>query len=291
MILNKIEKTHLSESESVIMRYILTLGEDVANKTTQDIAKATFTSAPLCVRIAKKLGYEGWNDFKKAFVEELQYMYATKDVDASIPFVVNDDLMTIANSILRLEEETISDTKALLSHDDLAKAVSLLRKAEVIDIYSKSSYVYLAQGFMQTLYSIHKMVNVDANIGNPILQAAMGDETHVAIVISYSGETPITLNAAFKAQSKGTPIIAITSISQSTLSKMADVSLRISSQEMLNTNIGQFASSQSIACILDILYAAIFSFDYDKNLERKIDVGKEVDDGYSEYEYISKVDD
>jgi DNA-binding MurR/RpiR family transcriptional regulator len=291
MILNKIEKTHLSESESVIMRYILTLGEDVANKTTQDIAKATFTSAPLCVRIAKKLGYEGWNDFKKAFVEELQYMYATKDVDASIPFVVNDDLMTIANSILRLEEETISDTKALLSHDDLAKAVSLLRKAEVIDIYSKSSYVYLAQGFMQKLYSIHKMVNVDANIGNPILQAAMGDETHVAIVISYSGETPITLNAAFKAQSKGTPIIAITSISQSTLSKMADVSLRISSQEMLNTNIGQFASSQSIACILDILYAAIFSFDYDKNLERKIDIGKEVDDGYSEYEYISKVDD
>ncbi|MDD5878498.1 MAG: MurR/RpiR family transcriptional regulator, partial [Clostridiales bacterium] len=68
MILNKIEKTHFSESEATIMRYILRSGEKIADMTTKDIAEATFTSAPFCIRIAKKLGYEGWNDFKKAFL-------------------------------------------------------------------------------------------------------------------------------------------------------------------------------------------------------------------------------
>ncbi len=151
MILNKIEKTHFSESEANIMRYILRSGEKIADMTTKDIAEATFTSAPLCIRIAKKLGYEGWNDFKKAFLKELEYMYSTRDVDASIPFVVSDDTSTIANNMFKLHEDTVKDTKALLTHDDLAKAVSLLRKAEVIDIYTKSTYLYLAQGFMQKM--------------------------------------------------------------------------------------------------------------------------------------------
>lgn len=287
MIINKIEKTHFSESEATIMRYILRSGEAVADMTTQDIAKATFTSAPLCIRIAKKLGYDGWNDFKKAFVKELEYMYATKDVDASIPFVVSDDLTTISNHILKLHEDTVKDTKSLLTHDDLAKAVSLLRKAEEVDVYAKDSYVYLAQGFMQKMNSIKKRVNIANLTGSMLMQAAMSDEAHVAIVVSYSGETPLVLNAAYMAQSKKTPIIAITSISQSTLSKMADVSLRMSSREMLNNKIGEFASSETIACIFDILYAAVFSFDYDKNLIYKLDVAKQVDDGYSEYEPIN----
>lgn len=269
------------------MRYILSSGEAVADMTTQDIAKATFTSAPLCIRIAKKLGYDGWNDFKKAFVKELEYMYATKDVDASIPFVVSDDLTTISNHILKLHEDTVKDTKSLLTHDDLAKAVSLLRKAQEVDVYSKDSYVYLAQGFMQKMNSIKKRVNIANLSGSMLMQAAMSDETHVAILVSYSGETPLVLNAAYMAKSKKTPIIAITSISQSTLSKMADVSLRMSSREMLNNKIGEFASSETIACIFDILYAAVFSFDYDRNLTYKLDIAKEVDDGYSEYEPIN----
>lgn len=121
MIINKIEKTHFSESEAIIMRYILRQGEKVADLTTKDIAEATYTSAPLCIRIAKKLGYDGWNDFKKAFVKELEYMYTTRDVDASIPFVVSDDLSTISNNIFKLHEDTVNDTKQLLTHDDLSK--------------------------------------------------------------------------------------------------------------------------------------------------------------------------
>ena len=287
MIINKIEKTHFSESEAIIMRYILRQGEKVADLTTKDIAEATYTSAPLCIRIAKKLGYDGWNDFKKAFVKELEYMYTTRDVDASIPFVVSDDLSTISNNIFKLHEDTVNDTKQLLTHDDLSKAVSLLRKAKVIDIYTKNTYTYLAEGFMQKMFTIKKRVNVANLSGSPMMQAAMSDEDHVAIVVSYSGETPLPLNAAYMAKKNGTPIIAITSISQSTLSKIADVSLRMSSREMLNAKIGEFASSESISCIFDILYSAVFSFDYDQNLEYKLEIAELVDDGYSEYEPIN----
>lgn len=288
MILHRIEETHFSQSEAIILDYILQQGEAIENQTVAQIAKATFTSAPLLVRIAHKLGFEGWSEFKKAFLEEMHYMYASQDIDASIPFLVSDDFSTIAENILTLHEETIQDTRKLLKHDDLMQALSLIRKAEEIDMYAKSSRMLLAESFMQKMFTINCKVNVSQISGDDMLQAAMSDDTHCAIVISYSGETENILKVVRKLKEKKTSIIAITSISDSTLSQLADVSLRISSREMLNTKIGDFASNESIICLLDILYACIFSFDYDHHLDYKISIAKEIEDGHSEYEYINE---
>lgn len=99
MIIHQIEQTHFSDSEALIIQFILNRGMDIKNMTTKEIAEATFTSPSLLVRIAKKMGYAGWNQFKKAFLEELEYMYASQDIDASIPFLISDDISVISNNI------------------------------------------------------------------------------------------------------------------------------------------------------------------------------------------------
>ena len=99
LIIHKIEKTHFSTSESVIIDYILKKGDKIKNMSIQEIANATYTSPPLLIRIAKKLGYKGWNDFKEAYLEELKYLYQNDEVDASIPFVINDNFITIEHNI------------------------------------------------------------------------------------------------------------------------------------------------------------------------------------------------
>lgn len=95
LIIHKLEHTHFSSSEAIIIDYILEQGLKIKNMSANSIAKATFTSAPLLVRIAKKLGYSGWNAFKEDFIAELEYLFKEQKVDASIPFVVSDDIMTI----------------------------------------------------------------------------------------------------------------------------------------------------------------------------------------------------
>lgn len=256
--------------------------------TTKEIAEATFTSPSLLVRIAKKMGYAGWNQFKKAFLEELEYMYASQDIDASIPFLISDDISVISNNIFKLHEETIEDTKHLMKHDDLMNALKLLRDAKYIDIYTRPNKQHLAQSFAQKMYSIQKRVDTVMISGNDLMQASMSGPDHCAIIISYSGETTHILHLAKKLKSKHTPIIAITSISKSTLVNLSDVSLRISSREMLNTKIGDFASTESTTCILDILYSCYFSLNYKENLNYKLSIAGEIDDQYSEYEYIDE---
>lgn len=288
LIIHKIEKTHFSPSETIIIDYILKQGENIKNMTVSHIAKETYTSGPMLIRIAKKLGYSGWNELKDAYLKELQYLYASEDIDASIPFVVNDDFMKIASHISQLEIETINDTMSLLTHDNLYAAMRLLRNASVIDIYGVSGAVLLAEGFAEKMFYIHKSVNICRLTGDAKIQATLSNQSHLAILISYSGETPFILEVARILKKKKTPIIAMTSIGDNDLSKLSDVCLHMSSREMLHTKIGEFASTQSIKCLLDILYGCIFSLDYQNNLDKRIAIAKEIDDKTSGYEYIDE---
>ena len=106
LIVNQIENTHFSKTEREIVDYIIDQGMNIEKMSANEIARNTFTSAPLLVRIAKKLGYSGFNEFKSAYLKELAYMLEETDVDASIPFLLSDDLMTISKNIALLEKET-----------------------------------------------------------------------------------------------------------------------------------------------------------------------------------------
>lgn len=287
-IFHKIEATHFSPSEEEVIKYILDKKEDIEDESTIEIARNTYTSAPILVRLAKKLGFNGWNDFKKAYLKELLYLNEESEVDASIPFVVTDNYMTIANNIASLEISSIKDTLQLLSHDNLYEAMRYLRDANTIDVFGVSSNMIMANDFAQKMIYDKKRVNVCRTTGSEMLQAATTDSTHCAILISYSGETKYILNAAKALKKRNVKIIGITSIGDNTLSKMADVTLRISSKEMIQTKIGDFSSTQSVKLILDILYSCIFSLDYKNNLEYKIKIAKEVDDRYSGFEYIDE---
>ena len=280
----------LIDSNSTIIENYNNLkeGKNIEYMSISMIANATFTSAPLLVRIAKKLGFVGWSEFKDAYVKELDYLYHSNDVDASIPFVVTDDYMKISFNIAQLEIETIQDTLSLIKHDDLYQAMRYIRNATYLDLYAISNNVVLAEEFAEKMFFINKTVNISRYTGDAKLQASMSTNKHVAILISYSGETPFMIDVAKILKKKNTPIIAITSIGDNSLSLISDVALRMSSREMLHTKIGAFATSQSVKTILDILYACIFSLDYQKNLENKILLAREADDRHSGFEFINE---
>ena len=155
LIVNQIENTHFSKTEREIVDYIIDQGMNIEKMSANEIARNTFTSAPLLVRIAKKLGYSGFNEFKSAYLKELAYMLEETDVDASIPFLLSDDLMTITKNLALLEKETIQDTEQLNHHDDLQHAIHLLEDAKTIDVYGVLDNVLLAKHFNLTFYGIN----------------------------------------------------------------------------------------------------------------------------------------
>ncbi len=248
--------------------------------TTTEIAAETYTSASLLIRVAKKLGFNGWNEFKEAYLEELQYLYANNQVDACIPFVVTDDMMKVVQNISSLEKETIEDTVSLLKHDDLSLALKYIRNTNDIDIYVSHQYYPIALIFKENMKLINHHVNIYDLSSDSYIHATMSSDNKCAIIISYAGKRKTITNICQKLKEKSTPIIAMTSIAENDLSLLADVTLLISSRELIHAKIGNFATTQSIKYLLDVLYANIFAMNYTDNLDYRMNIGKEVEDMY-----------
>nr|WP_317999975.1 MurR/RpiR family transcriptional regulator [uncultured Faecalibacillus sp.] len=288
LIVNQIENTHFSKTEKEIVDYIIDQGMNIEKMSANEIARNTFTSAPLLVRIAKKLGYSGFNEFKSAYLKELSYMLEETDVDASIPFLLSDDLMTITKNLALLEKETIQDTEKLNHHDELQQAIRILEKAEIIDVYGILDRILLAKCFQTMMADIGRNVHVIDQITGQKRSACLADEKHCAIIISYSGQTKEMVEVAEIYHKRNIPFISITCMAENSISRLADAHLFLSSREMLHIKIGDFASTTSLKYLFDVLYAGIFSKNYKKNLETKIVVASYVDDRQSEDEYINE---
>ena len=64
----------LSEGEKTLAAYILVHGMEIAKYSTRSLAEVTYTSPPTVLRLCKKLGFSGFDDFKQNFMRELEYL-------------------------------------------------------------------------------------------------------------------------------------------------------------------------------------------------------------------------
>lgn len=272
LIIEKLKlKEKMSDNEESIADFILGLGEELKKYSTRNIADATYTSPATIVRLCKKLGFAGFDDFKKQFLKEIDYLNRQYGkIDANFPFQKDDTMMNVAYKISQLYEDTIKDSISLLHHDSLQKALNLLKYSESIHIYSFGTTLNLAESFKEKMLKIGKNVIISNNINYQLYEANCIPKGDIAILISYSGETEKIVCVAETCKKRGIPIIVISSFGGNTLSKMASCNLTMSTKENMFYNIGDFSTHLAIHFILDVLYSTYFLLNYEKNFEAKL---------------------
>ena len=280
LIRERLERCEFSNSERVIIDFILKEKMNIKNMTMKEIANATYISPSTLIRIAHKMKFKGWNELKEAYLKEEEYLQTHfLDIDANLPFSNDDTIMSIASKIATLKKEAIDDTLSLVRHDDLQKAVQMIKKASSIYVFAVSNNGLITQEFAHNMSRIKKKVTICNLQGELVYSAINADIQSCAIIVSYSGETPILSRVIQALKMNGIPIIAITNIGENTVSRNADVVLRICTREKLYSKIATFSTDVSFEYILDLLYSCVFSLDYDKNLERKTKISQMIEKG------------
>ncbi|HFI0403183.1 TPA: MurR/RpiR family transcriptional regulator [Streptococcus suis] len=266
-LLEKIELFPFSPSEEEVVRFILAKREEIKDISIQKIADACYTSKSTLVRISKKLGFEGWKEFKDAFLKEIDYLNKQKSsIDANIPFTATDTYLQIANNIAKLKKEAIDDTSSLLEVRDLNQAIRILQPAQTIHIFAASNNLLNAQEFAHNMSRIQKDVRVHQLQGEIHFNAYLAHENSCAIIISYSGGTTPLIRVSNILRSKNIPIIAMTSLGDNPISQLSNVTLRLATKERLYSKIGTYSTDTSITYLLDVLYSCIFAQNYQHNL-------------------------
>ncbi|MDN6344103.1 MAG: MurR/RpiR family transcriptional regulator [Tetragenococcus koreensis] len=278
LLTEKIEEITFSPAETNVINYILTDYTKIEDTTVKAIAKETFVHPSTLIRVAKKLGFHGWNDFKAAFVKEQQYLHNHfVQTDANLPFVENDSILTIAQKIASLEQATIADTFSLLEHKELQKATELLYQSKQIKIFTSNANLLISQDFALKMRRIKKQTSAAEIIGEQVYDAHSTDENTCVLLISYTGENSMLKRLLPILKQQGATIIALTGIGENTLTKFADCHLHLATREKLYSKISSYTTSMSISYLLDILYSTVFAKNYQKNMAHLVAIGKEYD--------------
>lgn len=271
---------NMSETEKQIAAYILSAGRELERYSTRTLAEASYTSPASIVRLCKKLGFSGFDDFKKNYIQELQYLDSQSgEVDFNFPFVKDDTPMRAANNISQLYVETIQDTMSLLQAGELRKAVTLFQCRPRIHIYSAGTAINQAESFREKMLKIGRQVSISNNLNYQLYEVGCLSGQDLAIIISYSGETERMLQVAKECCKRHVPVIALTSFGENSLTRYASCKMTLSTKESIYQNVGDYSSHLSVNLLLDILYSAYFLQNYEANYQSKLEKARVLEKG------------
>lgn len=268
----------LSNNEKIIADYILEHPDRILKMTAKDLSTVCYVSTATIYRLCDKLELSGFADLKLKITSSLEeYLKSTENFDFNFPVKQFQTHYEIIHKLKEDYEQTLSSTANLFSLDQLKRVVSKMKKAQVIDVYTSAGNIYFAQNFQFQMQEIGVSINVPIDEYQQRLQAASSDNSHLAIIVSYSGRGIISDILFRILKERKTPIILISSYNYPIKEVKPDHHLYISSGENHYKKISSFSTRLSILYIFDILYTCYFELNYEENLERKLDYYRLID--------------
>ncbi len=265
------KRENFSELETSIADYILEREDGLKDDSVRDIAGKLYISPSSVIRFCNKVGFDGFNSFKDAYLSEYKYLSGNfKNIDANFPFEKKDHDLEIANKLSSLYSETVADCLSLMSSDVLRKCVQIIDDADIVYVLSNSTASGTTESFKEKMQKIGKQVYICDFFEDAYYSACYRNKKACFIIISYSGETPFMLRDMHKISAMKWPSIAITSYGKNTLSGLCSEVIYTSTREKLVHKLGDFSLNISLMYILDTLYACYFNLNYEKNYNNRV---------------------
>lgn len=265
LLIHKIQNfDSLSETEIKISEYILEHQREVSSLTIQELANATFTSPATITRYCRKMGTEGFSDFKLRIARELSTHFNDKRIHDDLPFVKDETESQILENILALNFQSMQDTYNILDQKQLSRIAHQIHNTPHVYLYGTGQSLILCQDFQYKLFRIEKDCNLESMVGFQYMKTLTQPQDSVTIIISYYGISRGNLALIQSLRARGLYVVLITGPKDNPLVEYADEVIHVAPQETLIRKMASFSSRTAIQLVLDLLYALIFSLDYDR---------------------------
>lgn len=232
----------LSRVEKSILEYCLRNIDAVSAMTAEELAKEMFTSQSTISRMAKKLGFKGFQEFKFAIksYDKQEKSYTTSNHSSDFEQRIKNMVQQISNALLSLKEPQI---------DEIA---SVINQSETIEFFGVGGSLPVCLAAARKLSFLGKKSNARIDWDELTVTANNLTASDLAIVVSHSGETLGILSYAAKLVKKQVPIVAIVGAPNSTLESMADYMLYTEMSANYYDDI-DLSSRLSLNGVLDVL--------------------------------------
>jgi DNA-binding MurR/RpiR family transcriptional regulator len=254
----------LPKAERKAADYVLSEPKKVVYYNIAELAKQSGVSQAAIVRFCRRIGVEGFSDFKIRLSRDVfriseerflpnQELEPGKDPAA----VVRDIIGSVQRSMAWLE--SLSDIHLLI------RAADMIGSARMNCVFGVGASNLVAQDLYQKLVRIGVPCSAPMDTDLQITAACNLRKGDTAVIISYSGETPAMLAAGEWAVKKEAGIITLTKESPNSLRRYADAALLVPATERV-LRPGAMVSRISQLAVIDMLYSLLLT----KNLDSLI---------------------
>lgn len=257
----------LTTTEKRIADYILQNLTTIPAINVAELANNTYTSHSSVIRLAQKMGYDGFRDFRIA-VSEIAHseLYRSNPVDANFPFLPQDSTNDIAKKIADLTINTVQRTYAQLNEQVLDETVDLLAKADRIFLFAQGDSQIRARSFQNKLVKINKFLIIADEYADEDWNAASLTSRDCAIFITYRARVPQYERMMKHFLNENIPAVLLTGNSQSNLVPLAAQAIVFTQDEMDFLKVSTFSSQVAFEYILDTLFSLLYAKAFQQNL-------------------------
>ena len=234
-----------TKSEMKIIDGILNIQPDeIIYLSISDLASRLKVAEATLVRFCKKLGYNGFQDFKLHLSQETGRIEKPTD-------------NCVAKKIALQMVDAINETSRSVNYEQCLTIADCMIRAGKICAFGVGNSAITAMEISNVLARIGVMVTYTADSHLQAMITSNLSDNDLVILISVSGSTKDIIDVADIAKKNGTKILVITCYDRSPLAKYADYILLSTRREAAYEG-GSVSTIGSISYLINVLYHAIY---------------------------------
>jgi RpiR family transcriptional regulator, repressor of rpiB and als operon len=223
----------------------------------KEVAEGAGVSEAMVAKISKKLGFNGFRDFRAGVAEYLRLPTADLHQDLSL----DDSSEQIVHKVFRSAIQALEETLAILDLNAFDRATDILYRAAQRNFYGVGGSAQIARDVSHKFLRIGIQTSVYDDPHMMLMSASLLGPDDAVIGFSHSGATTAVLDAVAIARKQGARTIAVTSYASSPLAELADVVLASTSRG--SPLLGENAAARIAQLnILDAIFVAVAQRDY-----------------------------
>ena len=242
----------MSAKERKIADFILSSPHDAVHPSIEALAERIGVSESTLFRFVRKLGYEGYQQFRIALAMETSEptaRYYDEPVEA-------DSSESAVAVVFKTAIDALERTQAGIDPRTLEKAADMLAGASFILFLGLGGSAIVAKE------AYHKIMRAGIHCAAPedfhmqLMAASQAGPGDVAVLVSHTGANKDALAIADVLRSRGAGIVAMSTYPRTPLSKMADA-LLLSAAPPSPYFIEDFSARLAQLAVVDALYVEV----------------------------------
>lgn len=238
----------MTDAQKLVANYIVEKPEKFALSSIRELEKELKTSKSTIVRLAQKLGYDGFYQLKISFLKNIR-----KDLHpiASYKILLSNSIIKKSDYLNMIAEETVNNinfTLQLIDKEQFQKAIGLLENANHVYTVGAGLSSYLADISSYLLKRVaiqtSSMSSCSLSFAEQVINLKKDD---VILAFSFPSYTQETIKAAQFAHEKKIKVISVTDKLTNEIVQYSDAYLQVV--------VDSITMSNSIMSVLVLMYA------------------------------------